>query len=84
MASKNVNTVMYNQQIQLIQSLPNSTVDILGVGPYGIIDASNANATVYTNQAAPAIVIPTTDPLVKYSIWYNTTASAIQISTQAT
>ena len=77
--AKNFNAVTYNQQIQLIQSLPNSTTDILAVGPYGIIDASNANTTVYTNQAAPAIIIPTTDPLVKNALWNN--SGTVQVST---
>jgi hypothetical protein len=59
-------------QIQINNPTPGTTpTQVLALGPYGIIDATNTTVVSFTSQAAPAIILPAVDPHVAGAIWNN-------------
>ena len=63
-------TINSDTQIQIQQPLPGTTpTQILAVGPNGVIDLTNSTAPTLTTQAAPALVLGTTDPSVSGALY---------------
>ena len=63
-------TINSDTQIQIQNPLPGNTpTQILAVGPNGVIDLTNSTAPTLTTQAAPALVLGTTDPSVTGAIY---------------